>query len=400
MNLGNRAIPEGTRDLIFEECDCLEKVQGQLLALFRAWGFSRVQTPSLEFFDLFSGKAAYFPQESLYKLTDSSGRLAVMRPDCTIPIARLAASRLLGEPLPLRLCYAQNVFRLSPNMSGRCHEINQIGVEVMGVSSAQSDLELLQLAAEALSLSGGDSFRLELCHIGYFKALLASLQADAATAETIRGLIESKNYAALGDQLARFNGSPAAKALKALPRLFGGEEVFDRALALFSAPEAAGPLADLKSLYQKLSALGLEGRIMVDLGLVNQADYYTGIIFNGYLQEVGQPVLSGGRYDNLVQAGGRALPSTGFGINIDLLAQKRLLEEPVSRPCSQLLVYAQPDYQVKALQYAQKLRRSGLCCETALFDSVEEALGYACSRGIPRLDIVGQEIESREVEGL
>ena len=400
MNPASRATPEGTRDLLFEECDCLDRVQGQLLALFKAWGFSRVQTPSLEFFDLFSGKADYFPQESLYKLTDSSGRLAVMRPDCTIPIARLAASRLLGQPLPLRLCYAQNIFRLSPNMSGRCHEINQIGVEVMGVSSAQSDLELLQLAAEALAACSGDSFRLELCHIGYFKALLAALQTDDATAETIRGLIESKNYAALGDVLSRFNGSPAAKALKALPRLFGGEEVFDKALALFSSPEAAAPLADLRSLYQKLSALGLEGRIMVDLGLVNQADYYTGIIFKGYLEGVGQPVLSGGRYDNLVQAGGRALPSTGFGINLDLVVQKRLAEHPVSRPCCQLLVYAQPEYRLKGLQYAQQQRRGGLNCETALCDSLEQALDYARKRGIPRLDIVGEQIESREVQGL
>ncbi len=109
-----RATPEGTRDLLFEECAARREVESRLSGLFKARGYNRVITPTLEFFDVFDRESAGMPLETLYNITDSHGRLMVLRPDNTLPIARIAATRLREEAIPLRLFYSQNVFRRNP----------------------------------------------------------------------------------------------------------------------------------------------------------------------------------------------------------------------------------------------------------------------------------------------
>lgn len=114
-----RATPEGTRDLLFEECAARREVESRLSGLFKARGYNRVITPTLEFFDVFDRESAGMPLETLYNITDSHGRLMVLRPDNTLPIARIAATRLREEAIPLRLFYSQNVFRRNPGLTGR-----------------------------------------------------------------------------------------------------------------------------------------------------------------------------------------------------------------------------------------------------------------------------------------
>lgn len=173
----DKVTPDGTRDLLFDECVSREEVVSRLTAMFRSRGYRQVITPAIEFYDVFGSSAAHFPQENMYKLSDTRGRLMVVRPDCTIPIARLVATRLTGMPMPLRLYYCENVYRVEHTMRGKPSEIYQAGVELIGSNSLRSDLEIVELAASGLSDINGESFRIELCHIGYFKALIDSLDA-------------------------------------------------------------------------------------------------------------------------------------------------------------------------------------------------------------------------------
>ena len=108
--------PEGTKDLLFGECIIRRNIENTLMGLFRSRGYSETITPGLEFFDVFNLNSRYFPQENLYKLTDSKGRLLVMRPDTTMPIARIVATRLRDAVLPLKLCYAQAVYTTEPSL--------------------------------------------------------------------------------------------------------------------------------------------------------------------------------------------------------------------------------------------------------------------------------------------
>ena len=397
MKRDDKVTPDGTRDLLFDECVSRAQVAGRLTSMFRSRGYREVITPSMEFYDLFCSAAAHFPQETMYKMTDSRGRLMVMRPDCTIPIARLTAARLTGMPMPVRLYYSGNVYRVSYDMRGKPSELFQTGVELIGSSSLRSDLEMVELAAAGLSDIGGERFRIELCHIGYFKALIGNLEAGPEEKESIRQCIEQKNYAALGDLLEPFGKNPAAAALKYLPRLFGGEEVFEKAYSLFSDGGATESLDSLKTVYEHLQSLDLGDRVLIDLGLVNQAEYYTGLIFRGYFDGVGEPVLSGGRYDNLISDFGAPLPATGFAFNVDAAAS---VSAPPESDLPDVLVFSDSRHLAQAISHIRSLTRDGLTVENSVFDQLDAAADYARKRGIRRLHLVDDRVQELDPETL
>lgn len=328
MKKYDRITPEGTRDLLFRECEAQRKITETLRSTFECKGYHEVITPGIEFYDVFSSNSRYFPQDSIYKLIDHKGRLLAMRPDSTIPIARMTATKLKGHTLPIRLYYGQRVYRQQPELRGRSSEIMQMGVELVGLSSYESDIEILTTGMEALASCCVDDFRIELGHIGIYKLLMENLKASPEQKETIHSLIVSKNYAGLSDILEDFPESRTAELLKELPKLFGGKEALESARALFDGydDELLEMLSYLERIFQGLVDRNLD-KVMIDFGLVHQADYYSSLIFRGYISSAGEPVLSGGRYDELFKDFGESLPATGFGINVDQLAAGLLKEE-------------------------------------------------------------------------
>lgn len=385
MKRNDRITPEGTRDLLFEECVARRRVEGLLRQLFETNAFREVMTPGFEFYDVFDANAGDFPQESMYKLVDGKGRLMVVRPDSTIPIARLTATKLQGHQLPIRLYYAQRIYRSRPTMSGRSDEVMQMGVELIGSDSPKADLEVLTTAAQSLDSCGIGDYRMEIGHIGIYKQLMEGLEATDQVKEDLRSCIESKNYAALNDLLDGIGDSPVAGVLKKLPALFGGREVFSQARALFEnvrEPALEASLDYLEQVYQSLDALGLGDRVMVDFGMVNQAEYYTGIIFRGYTAGAGEPILSGGRYDRLCGSFGESLAAVGFAVDVDSIANILLDRNEVRAEAPKLLVFGDKESVSSSLSYFRQLTRQGILCEYSLFDTLEQSMEYAAQRGI------------------
>lgn len=322
MKRYDRITPEGTKDLLFAECTARRQIMNTLHGIFEETGYHQVITPGFEFYDVFSSSEMYFPQDSMYKLIDDKGRLMVARPDSTIPIARLVATKLKGCPLPLRLYYGQTLYRKNPGLRGRSDEIMQMGVELIGASSFQSDVEILSMGAKALSACEGNDLRIEIGHVGIFKLLMEHISADQEQKMRIHEYIASKNYAALSAKLDRLENNHTTKILKELPKLFGGKEVFEKAKHLFEGYDErlTEMLLYLEEIFCALTKLDLNDQVIIDFGLVNQADYYSSLVFKGYITSAGEPVLSGGRYDGLLKDFGNDLPATGFGINVDQLA--------------------------------------------------------------------------------
>ncbi len=313
MNL-HITTPEGTQDRLFSECLERRQVQNALVALFRRRGFSEVITPEVEYYDLFVQSGNPLPQESMLKIIDRSGKIMVMRPDCTAPIARVAATKLKGLALPQRLYYDETVFRSGNAHDGGSSEIAQCGVELIGASGKKADVEMVALAVDALRACGLEEFHIEVGHADFFRTLASRLDLSPEEMERMRSFIEGKNYAALNDMLENCRENPACEALARLPYLFGGVEVLREAEAL------AGPcrsLDYLAQLYGELDSAGYGQFVRFDLGLVHQIDYYTGVVFRGYAQGAGRPVLSGGRYDKLVEQFGRRAEATGFAVYVD-----------------------------------------------------------------------------------
>lgn len=395
MKRNDLLTPEGTRDLLFEECAAKRAISERITRLFESYGYSEVITPGLEFYDVFNGKVRYFPQETMYKLVDGKNRLMVLRPDSTMPIARLAATRLSGEELPLKLFYNQNIFMVNPKDSGRDDEIAQSGIEILGGDRGSAALEALVLAAKALAECDED-YRLEIGDSGIFRELILQYGCDEKTAEDIRECIETKNYPAL----KAFDGdNPTVKALVALSRLFGGFEVFDEARKYLHGEALEDKLNKLKKLCEKLGELIPKEKIRVDLGLVHKKDYYTGIIFRGYVEGYGQPVLSGGRYDKLLGEFGRDADAIGFAVNVEAAA-KVLLQKDRARfmKSPDVLVFGEDN--IAVMKHCEKLISEGRTVYHFLGECPKCAAKYAKAHNIKRVDIVDKDgkITSEEVE--
>ena len=381
--------PDGTKDLLFEESAVRRKIERRLERVFSLRGYTEVITPTLEFLDVFSIKK-HMPVEQMYKFSDSKGRLIVLRPDLTVPIARLVSARLKGQTLPLRLYYNQPVFTHNRALSAKSDEIVQTGVEIIGAKPGRSDLEILATAAAALDSCDTSDYRIEVGHVGIFNKIINSFGISGETAEQMRYYIERKNYPALNDIVDNIEG---AESLKQLPRLFGKSEVVKTALELFPDSGIDGILDYLKSIFDDLSEMGLEDKITLDLCMVNRADYYTGIVFRGYMTGFGEEVLSGGRYDNLLNEFGCNMEAVGFGINVDAVANACIKErraQKISPP--EVLVHADKDYQTKALMYVNQLCENGIVCEYSTFDSLDSAKLYAKKRSIEKIAVVSETV--------
>lgn len=399
MKRNELITPEGTRDLLFDECLAKREAEKRLARIFKSHGYSEVVTTGIEFYDVFSKGSRTVKQEALYKLTDSKGRLIVLRPDSTIPIARLVATRLKSASLPLRLYYNQPYFENNALLKGHSDEVTQAGVEFIGTKSRRADFEVLSLAVEALS-SIDSNFRIEIGNVGLFKELVSNLDIDRDTAEQIRYYIVNKNYPALNDMLDTLGDSDVIRALKELPRLFGKKEVFKRASKYFVNEKIRDILKDLEYVYDSLSKLGIEENLSVDLGSVNKIDYYTGLTFKGYFEGIGEDVLAGGRYNHLISEFGYDQPATGFGINVNACAALLLKNGSATKTkVSDVLVFSQMEYVMEAISYANSLSKKGLVVENSVFETLDETKEYALKKGIPKVVLVGERIENIDVKG-
>lgn len=388
----NRITPEGTKDLLLEECLVRRETEEKIRSVFQSQGYDELVTPGLEFFDVFQSEAVQYPQEQLYKLTDSKGRLIVLRPESTAPIARVVATRLREAMLPQRLCYMQTAYRFEPALKGRSDEFMQAGAELIGSDSYMADLEMASMAIDVLKRCNETSYYLELGDAGIFKELMRELNAAPATKEEIRYLIETKNYSALNDLLDTLGDNQLIHALKKLPSLFGGEEVFDKMEQLYCTPQIQEMLQYLRKLYREIAALIGTERLSVDLGIVNKADYYTGMILKGYLEGYGDEVLSGGRYNKLLASFGYDIPAVGFAVNVDAVAKVAMKKNPRTKKAADAAIYAAPGYEAAAIALAETKREAGLTVEFALVSSAEAALDYAKNRKISTLYQVEKEV--------
>lgn len=390
MNKYNMITPEGTSDVLFGECIERRAVQKSITEIFLKKGYNEVITPGIEYYDVFDVDGAGIPQHEMYKATDNKGRLVVFRPDLTLPIARLTATRLQDMPLPIRLFYNQSVYRNRPDLTGRSDESSQCGIELIGAGGLRADLEALSTAVESISSVAGN-FRIELGHADIYRILSDKLGVSNEVKENIRGIIESKNYGALSDMLDKLENSVYVEAIRRLPRLFGGREVFAEAAGLCDDEEFNAVLQYLESIYTSLQKLGLGGRIMVDLGLVQRNGYYTGIVFSAYAEGHGDAVLMGGRYDSLLEKFNNPMPAVGFAIDVDAVTKINLENKGSQSPeVPRVLIHTDKGFEIDGQIFAAKLISRGVMCETSVFEGYADSEAYAKGKGIEKIILLGE----------
>ena len=320
--LSRKVIPEGTKDLVFEESRKREWAIKKLEKIYESFGYESIVTPTIEYYKTFFNSKDGIKEEEVYKFFDNNGRILVLRPDMTIPIARVVGTKMREVKMPIRLRYCSNVFNVNKSFGGKRNEYTDCGVEFIGDSSLGSDLEILVLALEGLKELGLDKFKLEIGNIKFFNSAFNEMGLKEEDREILANLIETKSLIELKVFLSSLNIEKKYKDfLSKLPWLFGNKEVLDNGLKLAFNEEVKESLKYMKKLYSILEKLGYGEYITFDLGMVPRVNYYTGIIFKVYLNGIGDTVLNGGRYDSLIGAYGRNLDAIGFSVNIDLLTE-------------------------------------------------------------------------------
>lgn len=374
MSNFNKTIPEGTRDLIYKEAKLYDKISSDFAKIYEAAGFSLISTPAVENYDLFCEVNRSLSQESIYKLTDNSGRLLVIRPDNTTPIARVVATKLKNAPLPQKLYYNQNIYRINSENSGMRNEILQSGIELVGAGGIKSDLLSIVTALEILKSIGLD-FKLEIGHVGYFNALIAEMELSEEEAMSVRAFVEAKNFVSLN----MFHKKLQSDTIRRLPLLYGGEDVFDEAEKLAKGnSDALAALSYVKTLYDTLKGAGYEKYIMVDMSMVHKFDYYTGTVIRGYIDRAGEPVLKGGRYDKLLEKFDYDVPATGFGINVCAVADALIKSERMAElKAADAIIHYSPETMGAAIELMNSYRESGKICELSIFNTASETEEYA-----------------------
>lgn len=319
--------PLGCRDLLSRDVAKRHALTSRIRQVFDRFGFEEVHTPAVEYYQTYAQAFSSLQDPQMIKLFDENMDILALRLDMTVPIARLAATALKNAHGPLRLSYASDVWKRRKTFSGRPAQTSDAGVELIGSSD---NLEILVCALEALQATGLDDWTLELSDARLIEHAAFRVFRDPEDVARLAGLIGDKSMVEL-EEFLKSRQLPAAAQdyFLALPLLDGGPEVLETALELAFDEATRDVIRQLAYTGALLSELGYGGRIRFDLGKLPHFNYYTGLLFEGFAAGASSSVLSGGRYDDLMESFGTPMPAVGFALKIDPLAA--LLPDPAPR---------------------------------------------------------------------
>lgn len=360
--------PYGTRDFLPKEVAAKRLLENRLAKLFTSYGYEEVITPAMEFMETLTISGGRTVEQDLFKMFDQNNRTLALHHEMTTPIARLAASRLKDSVLPLKLSYNTNVFRFRGNQPGKNCEFYQAGVELLGVSNAAADAEIISLAVESLKSAGLKEFRICLGQVEFAVGLLEQNNLSEEAKIKFKSALERHDIVELEKISDSLNlEKDSADALKKIPKLHGGKEILEVARKISANQKSLAALENLSEIYRLLEIYGTADKIIFDLGIIRNFEYYTGMIFEAYAPNIGYSLAGGGRYDHMLKDFGMPCPATGFALGIEriLLACERqgVLEDV--RKKNIYLSYADGKID-SAIKKASELRAEGKVVEISL----------------------------------
>ncbi|HEX3834777.1 MAG TPA: ATP phosphoribosyltransferase regulatory subunit [Solirubrobacteraceae bacterium] len=306
-------IPSGTRDVLPDEMREVREMTDRMRAVFEQAGFGEVYTPALEYEQTFQ-RTNIAGAAPAYRMFDEHGGVLVLRPDMTIPIARVVATRYAHVEPPLRFCYTAHAYRGVRPSRGQSREFLQAGVELIGVPGAAGTAEALGVMCAALDAAGLQNYRVGLGDASLYPSLLQAFGVSPARQEVILTELAAGDFVGVDREVNALGlQEDDAALLLRLARTRGGPGVLE---GLEGRLHEA--LSGMRDVHARL-APEVASRIIFDLGLVRSLGYYTGAVFQVYDPAYGVPLGSGGRYDELLGSFGHPLPAVGFALNVERL---------------------------------------------------------------------------------
>lgn len=356
--------PEGVRDIYGNEFNLKIDIENRIHKIFSDRLYRDIQTPTFEYFDVFSSEIGTTASKDLYKFYDDEGNTLVLRPDFTPSIARCAAKYFLDDKKPVRLCYQGNTFTNTSALQGKLKEVTEMGVELMNDDSVMADAEMIELAVGVLKEAGLKEFKISLGNAEFYRGICRQVGVTEAVELTLRDYISNKNiYGAENYLLSQGIDKEDMKTLLSVTEFFGSHKVLDEALLVAKDLGSIDAVKRLKELYEVLLKRGLSEHISFDLGQLSKYNYYTGVIFKAYTYGLGNAIIKGGRYDRLLSYFGKDAPATGFAIVIDdLLYAVREQDKAYAQDDKKYLTFALGKGRLanKTMELLEKL---GITCE-------------------------------------
>ena len=364
MNQRLLHTPEGVRDIYGKEYARKLSIEQKLHSLIAGYGYEDIQTPTFEYFDVFSREIGTIPSKELYKFFDKEGNTLALRPDFTPSMARCAAKYFMEEKHPIRFVYQGNTFINTSNLQGKLKEVTQMGAELINDSSVQADGEIIALIVESLKAVGLKEFQVSIGMVEYFKGLCQEAGLDEETEMDLRACISGKNFFAAQELLMERNVSdPYREILLKVADLFNSMTSFEDAKRLVNNERSLSAIERLEKLDAVLKLYGVEKYVSYDLGMLSKYNYYTGVIFKAYTYGVGNAIITGGRYNTLLSRFGKDAPAVGFAIVIDDLMEALSRQQgPLPDIHEVKAMYYDADKDgdfARALKEAQMLRSNG-----------------------------------------
>lgn len=358
----NLHTPEGVRDIYGLECERKLYLEQKLFSVLTGYGYHPIETPSFEFFDIFGKEVGTTPSKDLYKFFDREGNTLVLRPDITPSIARSAAKYYMDKDMPLRFCYKGNTFINHHSLRGRMKECTQLGAELMGDNTVDSDAEILSMIVDCLQAAGLKEFQISVGHAGIFQGLVEAAGFSEEETTELRGLLSNKNFYGVEEFAGRYDlPENLRKCFGMLSCMYTSADELNALLQAAKGYEKVyTALQRLEQLQKLLLIYGIDDYVSLEPGMVSDYHYYTGILLAGYTFGTGEPIVKGGRYDELLPMFGKNSAAIGFVVVIDQLLEaitRQKIEVPITHH-TQLIVYS-ADHHEDAVILARKARSTG-----------------------------------------
>lgn len=365
MNKKLLHTPEGVRDIYGKEYAKKLVVEDRLKEAISNYGYEQIQTPTFEYFDIFSKEIGTTPSKELYKFFDNEGNTLVLRSDFTPSIARCAAKYFMDKTFPIRFSYAGNTFTNTSNLQGKLKEVTQIGAELINDNSVEADAEMISIVIEALQSTGLKRFQISIGQVEYFKGLCEEAGLNEETEYELREYISGKNYFAAEDLLQERNViEPYKSSLLRVADMFGDINSLSEAKNMVQNKRSLEAIERLENIYEVLKLYEVEEFVSFDLGILSKYNYYTGVIIKAFTYGVGDAIVKGGRYNNLLQQFGKEASAIGFTIVVDEILEalgRQNVDLPIKADKTKI-VYNKESYADK-LKEAKQLRQKGIAVE-------------------------------------
>lgn len=360
--MSKRNLPVGTRDEFGPLADAKAQLTQQIQTRFMQQGFHPIKTPVLEYRAVFDAMAP--TPENAYQFLEDTGETLVLRPDLTLPIARVMSTT--GITPPTKWCYTGDVFRIKKRHSGGYNQITQAGVEIIGYKSVKAEWECLSLAHDICAQLALNQVTLELSDASFVDLVLESLpQANRAA---IKAALFAKDLTAYQKLLTQLPKQPLSEFLAEWPWLFGdAQAVLDRLPALDQLQEV---VANLKATVAFLQTNCPGFNLTLDLSSPSPQPYYTGLVFHAYATDSADFLFSGGRYDRLLSSFQQTLqPAVGFSFDVDALSTS-VKQPAVVKPT---LIYFDQSQWAQAQRLAADTPNASLCLAESLHQAQHQA---------------------------